>query len=84
MVRRIAAAAAVAAVAGFLAAGPAVADVDDSRHDVGHVWDNAGVAGQEFVNVGGSNGVTVSNSAAAHHNVGAWKHHHRWIDYAGR
>ncbi|MFI5664408.1 hypothetical protein [Streptomyces sp. NPDC051684] len=84
MVRRIAAAVAVASVAGFLAAGPAVADVDDSRHDSSHVYDHAGIAGQEFVNVGGRDGVTVSGSLAAHHNVGAWQHHHRWIDYAGR
>ncbi|WP_425825797.1 hypothetical protein [Streptomyces fractus] len=84
MVRRIAAAVAVASVAGFLAAAPAVADVDDSRHDSSHVYDHAGFAGQEFVNVGGRNGVTISNSLAAHHNVGAWKHHHRYIDYAGR
>ncbi|MGW0686234.1 hypothetical protein ACWD2L_23015 [Streptomyces sp. NPDC002754] len=84
MVRRIAAAVAVASVAGFLAAGPAVADVDDSRQDTAHVYDHAGVAGQEFVNVGGRDGVTVSNSLAAHHNVGAWKHHHRYYDFAGR
>ncbi|MET8468566.1 hypothetical protein ABZY90_36575 [Streptomyces sp. NPDC006422] len=66
MVRRIAAAAAVAAAAGFIAAGPAVADGGEGQAET-HV----GAATQDFVNVGGHNGITVGNQAEAMAHFGA-------------
>ncbi|MHC5257972.1 hypothetical protein ACYSUO_08810 [Streptomyces sp. UC4497] len=76
MVRRIAAAVAVASVAGFLAAAPAVADVDGSSHDSSHAYNHGGFAGEQFVNVGGHDGVTVAGSQAGEYHLGAWENHH--------
>ncbi|MFZ3566127.1 hypothetical protein ACOKM5_04060 [Streptomyces sp. BH097] len=70
MVRRIAAAAAVAAVAGFIAAGPAVAD--SGAESAGQAETHVGAATSDFVNVGGHDGITVANQAEAEAHFGAW------------
>ncbi|MFD7296827.1 hypothetical protein ACFV9W_26365 [Streptomyces sp. NPDC059897] len=74
MVRRIAAAAAVAAVAGFIAAGPAVAD--SGANSAGQAETHVEAETQDFVNVGGHNGVTVANEAEAEAHFGAWFNNH--------
>ncbi|MFI0240365.1 hypothetical protein [Streptomyces sp. NPDC016845] len=79
MLNRIATALAVATFAGFLAAGPAMADSDDdggSRGDA--VYYNEGhSAGQWASNVGGPLGVTnMGMAAAGFENAGGyhWEH----------
>ncbi|MGY0490080.1 hypothetical protein [Streptomyces sp. WG-D5] len=83
MVRRIAAAVAVASVAGFLAAGPAVADVDHSSHDSGQVTTDTQLANQGFTNVGGPDGVTVATSTDFQQHLDAWGNSHWQADFPG-
>ncbi|MFF1693699.1 hypothetical protein ACFVXC_08765 [Streptomyces sp. NPDC058257] len=58
MLKRIASALAVATVAGFLAAGPAVADDDHST-----TFSEGRHAGQSFTNMGGPYGITTAGQA---------------------
>ncbi|WP_306335264.1 hypothetical protein [Streptomyces sp. KL118A] len=68
MLHRIATALAMATVAGFLTAGPALAD-GEGRHE-----------GHEAYNVGGPYGVTYSNATDSGYKTGASYHHNRWFD----
>ncbi|MEU6387950.1 hypothetical protein [Streptomyces sp. NPDC046939] len=79
MLNRITTALAVATVAGFLAAGPAMASSDDDGGSRGEgVYYNEGhAAGQNASNVGGPLGVTNHGMwAAGYENAGGYRFEH--------